>query len=114
MGTLAHVSDKTIGRTPKKCRQAESEGTMGHPVGGQNATVMATMRDVLDVYHRLTDLNRPLACLHEVSKQPIKETRTPIPATPGQPACVDYKHERNGTATCSCCSPRSKAGVISP
>ena len=31
-------------------------------------------------------------------KQLIVETRTPIPAKPGQPRRVDYEYKRNGTA----------------
>jgi len=34
----------------------------------------------------------------ETSKQPIVETRNPIPAKPGQPRRVDYEYKRNGTA----------------
>ena len=37
-------------------------------------------------------------CLDETSKQLIVETRTPIPAKPGQPARHDYEYERNGVA----------------
>ncbi len=37
-------------------------------------------------------------CFDEPSKQLIRETRTPIPASPGQPERVDYEYERNGTA----------------
>lgn len=37
-------------------------------------------------------------CLDEQSKRLIRETRTPIPAKPGQPERVDYAYERNGTA----------------
>ena len=37
-------------------------------------------------------------CFDEQSKQLIRETRTPIPASPGQPERVDYEYERNGTA----------------
>lgn len=39
-----------------------------------------------------------MVCLDETSKQLIRETRTPIPAKPSQPARVDYEYERNGTA----------------
>jgi len=56
------------------------------------------MEDVLDVYHRPRDPERPLVCLDEASKQLIKETRTPIAPAPGRPARVDYEYERNGTA----------------
>jgi len=56
------------------------------------------MEDVLEVYHRPHDPERPLVCLDETSKQLIAETRTPIPAKPGQPERFDYEYERNGTA----------------
>ena len=56
------------------------------------------MEDVLEVYQRPRDPNRPLVCLDETTKQLIKETRVPIPAKPGQPARHDYEYERNGTA----------------
>jgi transposase len=56
------------------------------------------MEDVLEVYQRPYDAKRPVVCLDEQSKQLIRETRRPIPATPGQPERVDYEYERNGTA----------------
>jgi len=56
------------------------------------------MEDVLDVYHRPHDPDRPVVCLDETSKQLIAETRVPIPAQPGQPARYDYEYQRNGTA----------------
>lgn len=64
----------------------------------QNADFIAAMEDVLEVYQRPYDADRPVVCLDEQSKQLIKETRTPIPARPGRKACVDYEYERNGTA----------------
>jgi uncharacterized small protein (DUF1192 family) len=56
------------------------------------------MEDVLAVYCRPRDPQKPLVCLDEASKQLIKETRTPIPMKPGQLARHDYEYERNGTA----------------
>ena len=56
------------------------------------------MEDVLEVYQRPHDPNRPVVCLDEASKQLIAETRVPIPAKPGQVARYDYEYERNGTA----------------
>jgi hypothetical protein len=56
------------------------------------------MEDVLDVYHRPYDENRPLVCLDEASKQLIGEVIEPIPAEPGQPERFDYEYVRNGTA----------------
>jgi len=56
------------------------------------------MEDVLEVYHRPYDPRRPVICLDEASKQLIGETRTPLPAAPGQPERFDYEYVRNGTA----------------
>lgn len=56
------------------------------------------MEDVLAVYHRPHDPDRPLVCLDETSKQLIAETRTPIAMTPGRPARHDYEYQRNGVA----------------
>ena len=63
-----------------------------------NAAFVADMEDVLEVYQRPHDPQRPLVCLDESSKQLIAETRTPIPAKPGQPVRQDYEYERNGVA----------------
>src|SRR5271166_4235092 len=56
------------------------------------------MEDVLAVYTRPRDPDRPLVCLDETSKQLTAETRLPIPMKPGRPARCDYEYERNGTA----------------
>src|SRR6201994_30270 len=63
-----------------------------------NAAFVAAMEDVIEVYHRPRDPERPLVCVDETSKQLIVETRTPIPAKPGRPKRVDYEYEGNGTA----------------
>jgi hypothetical protein len=64
----------------------------------ENAAFVASMEDVIEVYHRPHDAAKPLVCLDETSKQLVAETRTPLPAQPGQPARHDYEYERNGTA----------------
>jgi hypothetical protein len=63
------------------------------------------MEDVLEVYHRPHDPDRPVVCLDETSKQLIAETRVPIAAKPGHPPSrarsperFDYEYQRNGTA----------------
>src|ERR1700694_2075975 len=56
------------------------------------------MEEVLAVYTRPHDPDRPLVCLDESSKQLTKETRVPVPMKEGQPAREDYEYERNGTA----------------
>ena len=44
-----------------------------------NSAFVAAMEDVLAVYTRPRDPDRPLVCLDESSKQLIAETRVPIP-----------------------------------
>ena len=56
------------------------------------------MEDILEVYQRQYDPQRPLVCLDETSKQLIAETRMPIAPKPGQPGRYDYEYRRNGTA----------------
>lgn len=56
------------------------------------------MEDVLEVYKRPYDPKRPVVCLDETSKQLIGETRTPVPAAPGQVAHYDCEYVRNGVA----------------
>jgi len=64
----------------------------------ENAAFVASMEDVIEVYHRPRDAAKPLVCLDETSKQLVAETRAPLPVQPGQPARHDYEYERNGTA----------------
>jgi hypothetical protein len=56
------------------------------------------MEDVLSVYTRPREPDRPLVCLDETSKQLVAETRLPIAVRPGQPARADSEYTRNGTA----------------
>ena len=56
------------------------------------------MEDVLEVYKRPYDPQRPVVCLDETSKPLIGETRTPVPAAPGQVAHYDCEYVRNGVA----------------
>jgi len=60
------------------------------------AEFVAKMEDVLDVYARPYDPNKPLVCIDETNKQLIKETR--IPCEAGKAELVDYEYERNGVA----------------
>jgi len=56
------------------------------------------MEEVLDVYQQPDDPDRPLVCMDEASKQLVGETRTPLPARPGDTAHEDYEYVRNGVA----------------
>ena len=62
-----------------------------------NAEFVCKMEDVLDIYKRPYDSKRPVVCMDETSKQLIKETRNPIPASPGESLRYDAEYERNGT-----------------
>jgi hypothetical protein len=64
-----------------------------------NAGFVAAMEDVLEVYQRPHDPQRPVVCVDETTKQMIAETRRPIPAAPGRKARHDYEYERNGVAS---------------
>lgn len=55
------------------------------------------MEDVLDLYEEPYDPERPVVCFDETPKQLVAETRQPLPAQPGKPACYDYEYRRNGT-----------------
>ncbi len=57
------------------------------------------MEDVLGVYQRPFDADRPLVCLDEASKQLVAETRKAIPAKPGQAKRIDAEYRRCGTAS---------------
>lgn len=63
-----------------------------------DAEFVAGMEDVLEVYRRPYDPQRPVVCLDEQPMQLIGETRAPRPAQPGQVQRVDYEYERRGTA----------------
>jgi hypothetical protein len=65
---------------------------------GPSAEFVAAMEDVLEVYHRPYDPQRPVVCMDECSKQLIGEVRTPLPPKPGQIAKYDSEYERLGTA----------------
>jgi hypothetical protein len=56
------------------------------------------MEDVLEVYHRPFNTQRPLVCIDEASKQLVGEVVRPLPPEPGQPERFDYEYTRNGTA----------------
>lgn len=57
------------------------------------------MEDVLEVYHRPIDKDRPLVCLDEFSKQLLSDKTPPLPARPGSTRKTDYEYVREGSAT---------------
>lgn len=64
----------------------------------QNAEFVCAMENVLEVYKRPYDAERPVVCMDEKPKQLVKETRTPITCRRGRPQCYDFEYERNGAA----------------
>ena len=64
-----------------------------------NAAFVANMEDVLEVYQRPHDPQRPVVCVDETTKQLIAETRASMPAAPGRKARHDYEYHRNGVAS---------------
>ncbi len=69
-----------------------------HVVPSISAECVCAMEDVLEVYTRPDDPQRPQVCREETSTQLVAETRTPIPATLGPPQRIDYEYDRRGTA----------------
>ena len=63
----------------------------------QNARFVAKMEDVLSVYQRPYDPDRPVVCMDEMSRQLLKHVRDPIEAKSGTPRRHDHHYERNGT-----------------
>jgi len=55
------------------------------------------MLDVLEVYARDYDPQKPVVCVDEKLKQLIADTRVSLPAQRGNPARTDYEYKRNGT-----------------
>ena len=55
------------------------------------------MEDVLAVYARPYNPQRPQICLDEAAKQLLSEVRAPLPIKPGQQERVDNEYVRQGT-----------------
>jgi len=56
------------------------------------------MEDVLEVYRRPYDPQRPVVCMDEASKQLLEETREPLGPCPGRVKREDYEYSRQGVA----------------
>ena len=65
----------------------------------QDARFVAAMEDVLEVYARPYDAQRPVICLDEAAKQIqiLAEVRCPLPLRPEQGMRYDSEYERCGT-----------------
>jgi hypothetical protein len=56
------------------------------------------MEDVLDVYARPRDPQRPLVCFDESNKEQHRELVEPLPVAPGQAKRIESTYERNGVS----------------
>jgi hypothetical protein len=65
----------------------------------QNASFVAAMEDVLEVYARPYNPMFPVICMDESSVQLIGEVQDPIPAAPGHPELQDDEYVRKGVAS---------------
>lgn len=63
----------------------------------EDARFVSAMEDVLEVYERPYDEQRPVVCLDEAAKQILSETRETLPMRPGQKERFDNEYERRGT-----------------
>jgi len=64
----------------------------------QSGEFVCHMEDILEVYRRPLDPQRPLVCMDEMPYQLIAETRVPLPLRPGHVPCHDYEYKRAGVA----------------
>jgi hypothetical protein len=65
----------------------------------QSAEFVYHREDVLEVYHRPYDAQRPVVCLDETFRQVIGEVQEPLLAKPGQVERYDSIYQRNGVAS---------------
>jgi hypothetical protein len=57
------------------------------------------MEDVLALYARPYDKDRPVVCMDEKPYQLLGHTREPLPMENGKPERIDYEYKRNGTCS---------------
>ncbi|MCI0539237.1 MAG: IS630 family transposase [Verrucomicrobiales bacterium] len=92
------VNFNTVGRGVKKNQLQPHLNRQWVIPPKANAAFVAAMEDVLDVYKRPRDPDRPLVCLDEASRQLTRDTRTALPMKPGRVKRIDHEYQRNGTA----------------
>lgn len=63
-----------------------------------DASYVACMEDVLELYTTLPRPGTAVVCVDETPQQLIGEVRAALPPASGQPARHDYEYRRNGTA----------------
>ena len=89
------IAGGTVRRAPKNNLKPWLK-TCRYPAEGECRPLAPWM--VLEVYARDYGAGTVLICPDETSRQQTKETRTPLPVRPGQPARYYFEYERGGTA----------------
>jgi len=67
-----------------------------------DAEFIERMEDVLNVYERPFDKNKPVICIDEKSIQLLDDVRPPSGIEPGKSKRVDFEYQRNGTCNIFC------------
>ncbi len=71
-----------------------------------SAECVAGLAEVLDLYAESSDPQRPKVTFAETHTQLSAETRSPVPATPGEVERDEAEYKRHGTRTLLlCCAP---------
>ena len=101
-GELVRLTEhETISRDTVRRRLAENELKPWQKrmwcIPKVTAEFVARMEDVLELYAEEEPAS-PVVCFDETPTQLIGETRTPLPARPGETAIYDYEYRRHGTA----------------
>ena len=65
----------------------------------QNSAFVATMEDVLSVYARPYNQQKPVVCMDEKPYQLLDNVREPLPAQAGFTEKIDNEYKRNGTCS---------------
>ena len=108
---VERASDNTIGRTLKNILKPHRKQQWVIPPDA-SAAFVADMEDVLEVYQRLHDPQRPLVCLDETSKQLIIETaRRSLPSGDARRVTITNTNAM-ASPICSWCSRRWKGGGL--
>uniref|UniRef100_A0A7C4PJR3 IS630 family transposase n=1 Tax=Anaerolinea thermolimosa TaxID=229919 RepID=A0A7C4PJR3_9CHLR len=98
LGHVDHISHETIRSVLKKNELKPWLREQWRIPPKADAAFVCNMEDVLGVYKRPLDDQRPLLCMDEMPKQLLSETREPLPVAPGKPARQDYEYQRGGVA----------------
>ena len=108
---VERASDNTIGRTLKKTFSSRIASSNGCPPDA-NAAFVATMEDVLEVYQRPHDPQRPLVCLDEPRAADHRHARAD-PRQTWTTSASRLRYDAMASPICSWCSRRWKAGGMS-